>query len=175
MARIPYPDTSTGDLAGLADEVRNRRGGKLLNLFRALMHAPTLARPWFALGTAMRYESTLDDRTRELVICQIAARTGSAYEWHHHAPLALAAGVQQDQLAALPEPAAGTFDEPEQALIGFVDHVFAGAVADDEFSAMAARHGTEQTTEIVATAAFYIAIARFLAAMDVEIETLADA
>lgn len=171
MARIPYADTSTGDLARLADEVRRTRGGQLLNLFRALMHAPTLAEPWLALGTAMRYQSTLDDRTRELVICQIAARTESAYEWHHHAPLALAAGVREDQLAALPEPAPGTFDEAESELVAFVSHVFSGTVADDDFGSMVARHGTERTTEIVATSAFYVAVARFLAAMAVEIET----
>lgn len=174
MARIPYPDTSTGDLARLTDEVRRTRG-MVLNLFRALMHAPRLAEPWLALGTAMRYESTLDDRTRELVICQIAARTESAYEWHHHAPLALAAGVDEDQLSALPDPSPGTFDEVETELVAFVDRVLTGTVDDDAFAALVARRGTEQATEVSATAAFYVAIARFLAAMGVEVESAQDA
>lgn len=174
MARIPYPDTSTGDLARVADEVRRTRG-TLLNLFRALMHAPRLAEPWLALGTAMRYESTLDDRTRELVICQIAARTESAYEWYHHAPLALAAGVGEAQLSALPDPPPGAFDETETELVSFVDRVFAGTVSDDDFAAQVARRGTEEATEVSATAAFYVAVARFLAAMGVEVESAQDA
>lgn len=173
MARIPYPDTSTGDLARVADEVRRTRG-TLLNLFRALMHAPRLAEPWLALGTAMRYESTLDDRTRELVICQIAARTSSPYEWHHHAPLALAAGVEEVQLSALPDPPPGVFGEEETELVAFVDRVFAGTVDDDAFAVLVARRGTEQATEVSATAAFYVAVARFLAAMGVEVESAAD-
>lgn len=170
MARIPYPDTSQGELARLADEVRRTRGGQLLNLFRALMHAPAVAEPWLALGTAMRYGTTLDDRTRELLICQVAARTSSAYEWHHHAPRAGAAGVRDDQLAALPEPAPGTFDTADEQLLALVDGVLAGTVTDDQLAAMVDDRGSEQTTEIVATAAWYVAVARFLGAMGVEIE-----
>lgn len=169
MARIPYPDTSSAELAELAEEVRRTRG-QLLNLFRALMHAPAIAEPWVALGTAVRYGSGLDDRTRELAICQVAARTGCPYEWHHHAPLAAAAGVSQDQLGTLPDPPNGTFDLADEQLLRYADLVIAGSVDDQTFDAMVTQHGERRTTEITATIAFYISVSRFLSAMGVEIE-----
>ena len=169
MARIPYPDTTTPDLAPLAEEVRRTRG-RLLNLFRALMHSPSIAEPWIHLGTAVRYGSGLGDRTRELVICQVAARTGSTYEWHHHSGAAAAAGVTAEQLDAVPDPPSGTFDAVEEQLLRYTDKVIAGSVDDETFHAMVDVHGERATTEITATVAFYIGVSRFLAAMDVEIE-----
>lgn len=169
MTRLPYLDESDAEVAPLVAEVVRTRG-RMLNLFRAMLRSPAIAGPWIDLGTAVRYGSGLDDRTRELVICQVAARTGSAYEWHHHAHLASAAGVTAEQLDALPDPPPGRFDEDEAQLLAYVDRVIAGTVDDPVFEAMVERRGATATTEITATASFYVGVSRFLAAMGVEID-----
>jgi alkylhydroperoxidase family enzyme len=169
LARLPYPDESSPDVAPLVDEVVRTRG-KMLNLFRAMLHSPAIAGPWIDLGTAVRYGSGLDDRTRELVICQVAARTGSSYEWHHHAPVASAAGVSEEQLEALPDPPIGLFSSEEEMLLGYVDHVLDGAVDDDAFNTLVQLRGARGAAEITATACFYIGVSRFLSAMGVQVE-----
>lgn len=170
MARIPYPDIDDDDRARITEEVLRTRG-QLLNLFRALLHAPAVAEPWLNLGTAMRFGTGVSDRARELAICQVARRTDSAYEWHHHAHLAAQAGVPADHLASLPDwDASGLFDDQDSELLAYVDDVIAGEVDDQGFARIVERYGTEQAVELTATASFYVAVSRFLSAMNVEVE-----
>lgn len=148
-----------------------RTRGRLLNLFRAMLHAPAVAEPWVHLGSALRYGTGLDDRTRELAITQVAARTGSVYEWHHHAPLAAAAGVGRAQLAALPDWDGDALVDPaDRQLLDYVDRVLDGRVDDDTFGRVVERFGTRGAVELTATVAFYLCVSRFLSALDVEPE-----
>ena len=38
MARLPYPDLSRPDVAPVAERIKAERGGKMLNLYRMLLH-----------------------------------------------------------------------------------------------------------------------------------------
>ena len=173
MARIPYPvPDATSHITRVADEVRAQRDGALPNLYRALLHAPPVCDGWLRLGTAVRYESTLPPSLRELATCLVATRTGSAYEWGHHAPLARRAGVTDQQLAALVTGLGDApFDERERACLELVrcvvDH---DAVPDELFARVHAHLGDRGTVELVALAAYYSAVARFLAVLDVDVE-----
>jgi alkylhydroperoxidase family enzyme len=66
-----------------------------------LLHSPPIAAGWNALLGAVRQHTLLPPRVLELVICAVAALNGAEYEWAHHAPLLLAAGGTEAQLAAL--------------------------------------------------------------------------
>ncbi|HEV7652716.1 MAG TPA: carboxymuconolactone decarboxylase family protein [Actinophytocola sp.] len=174
MARIPYPDPA-GDpeLLAAALAVGRARKGKLPNLYRMLLHEPSLATTWLELGNRLRYRGRLDDRTRELVVCRVGARTGSVYELHHHGPLALAAGVDQDQLDALahPEPSRDLFTDRDQTLIHYADAVLAAAVTDRDTAAVRRWLTDAELIELTGLVGYYLAVSRFLAAMAVEVET----
>jgi alkylhydroperoxidase family enzyme len=170
VARLPYADPLSGEGARILEEVERTRG-QVLNLFRAMLHAPAVAGPWVELGTALRYRTSLADRTRELAIAQVAARTASPYEWHHHAPLAAAAGVGEALLSALPDWSSEvTDDQGDRELLTYIDQVLDGAVEDASYAAVEKRFGRQEAVEITATAAFYLCIARFLSALDIDIE-----
>ena len=54
-----------------------------------------------ALPPALRAREHCPPRLRELAVLRLAQLAGSAYEWSHHRPMALDAGVTADQAAAL--------------------------------------------------------------------------
>lgn len=173
MARVPYVDTDrTPQTRRVADEVRTNRAGALPNLYRTLLHSPPVCEGWLRLGTALRHESGLEPRLRELVTCLVAAQTESAYEWAHHRPLAGREGITDAQFAAL----AGAvdwaqFDEPERASLALARSVVHNEMVSDElFARVRADLGDGGAVELVALASYYSGVARFLKALDVDIE-----
>ncbi len=99
MARVPYLEESDlSEHAGLLDRIKRGRRGKLLNPYKALLHAPELARAWFEFTNTVRTAGSLDARLRELMVVLIARLTASAYVSGQHIPtLAIAAGVTLEE------------------------------------------------------------------------------
>jgi AhpD family alkylhydroperoxidase len=173
MARIADVDIDrTPETRQVADEVRAQRGGVLPNLYRALLHSPQVCAGWLHLGTAVRSESGLEPRLRELVTCLVAAQTGAAYEWAHHSPLARREGVTDEQLAALAgDLDRGPFDERDRACLQLARCVVRNETAPEELFARVRGHlGDDGVVELAALASYYSAVARFLTVLDVQIE-----
>ena len=170
MVRIPPaplegPDADPDSI----ERIRQLRDGQVSTLYRTLLHSGDIAAGWCSLGTAVRWSSTLDDRLRELLTCQVARLTEASYEWQSHRPLALAAGVSEAQLASLPhwrdEP---SFEERDRAALMFADRVVEGQVDDEAFTAVSRWFQRREVVEIAATSAYYLSISRFLQACGVE-------
>lgn len=64
MARIAYQPADLNEPAELVAAIRARRGGRLLNLDRMLLHSPPLAAGWNAHLRAVRSELALEPRLR---------------------------------------------------------------------------------------------------------------
>jgi 4-carboxymuconolactone decarboxylase len=75
--------------------------GCLEGPFNAFLLQPRLGSALQALGAAVRYETGLDDRCREIAILAVAAHWRSAFEWYAHAAVARAAGLTDADLAAV--------------------------------------------------------------------------
>lgn len=87
---------------------------------RVWLHNPGLADRAQALGAYCRYETSLGPRLSELAIIVTAAHWRSGFEWHVHAPIALAAGVDPGVVEAIRTGASPAFArEDEAALHGF--------------------------------------------------------
>jgi alkylhydroperoxidase family enzyme len=163
--RKPQPDD-------LVEAVLVRRGGKLLNLDRALLWSEPLARGWNAYFKAVRTGFSGSNRLRELGICTVALITGAHYEYLHHAPEYLAAGGQQQCLDALARYVAG---EPDPALFG--DELLVARYAaqmtrqiqvdDALFEELQRRFDTTALVELTAAIAAYNMVARMLVALGV--------
>ena len=72
--RIPpwTPERAPRDPA-LMDAILARRGGKLINLDRALLWSEPLARGWNTFVRAIRQEFAVSPRLKEIAICAVAA------------------------------------------------------------------------------------------------------
>lgn len=169
MPRIPYPDVSEPPLSDLVAHIRAERGGRLPNLFLMHLHNPAVLEAWLSLGTALRYRTSLDQRSLELTVCYVSRLLDYDYQWNAHAPLALKAGVDPEALEALPtwRDVAG-FSDRDRLVLGYVEAVSAATDIDDAvFTALRAAFTDQQVMELTATAAFYGAGARFLKALNV--------
>ena len=176
MTRLPQ---LTDDQVGppeLVAAIRQRRGGRLLELDRLLLHSPAFAPGWGELMGRVRGALALSPLLRELAMCGVAALTGAAYEMHHHAPLYLAAGGSPAQLAALQALAnapAGpltddpVFDDTQQAVLALVLAMTRDVqVSDAVFDRARAALGSDQLAfELVGVIASYNMVARILVVM----------
>ena len=77
--------------------------GRLEGPFNAFLLQPRLGSALQALGAAVRYDTGLDDRCREIAILIVAAHWRSDFEWHAHEAVGRAAGLGDAELAALRE------------------------------------------------------------------------
>ena len=92
MARVPFIDPDEqSELSELADRISSGRRGKLINVYRTLLHSPPLAESWFQHINQVRWGTEIDGRLREIVIIRLGHLVASAYVLRQHVPV-LAAG-----------------------------------------------------------------------------------
>lgn len=161
----------------LVDAVLARRGGKLINLDKALMWSEPVARGWAHYVGNVRSKLPTSWKLRELAICTVALLTGAHYEYHHHAPDFLKAGGTQAELDALQDLVAqdpcvsavhvGLAAE-EQAVVQYAAQMTRRIEVDDAvFQAMSARFNTTEILELTAAIATYNMVARILVALQI--------
>jgi alkylhydroperoxidase family enzyme len=140
-------------------------------LYRTLAHAPQMLQAYAGLARGLRYDATTARALRELAILRTARLVGSTYEWAHHVPMAKAAGVRDDQIAAMTDwRESDALDEREKTVLRCVDEIHEHAVTDESFAALVDDLGSEGAVEIVLLASFYQAVARTIQALGLEIE-----
>ena len=76
------------------------RQGALTGPFGVMVHGPVLGRPLQELGSALRHETGLSDRVREVAILTVAAATRSEFERYAH---------ERVGRAALPQASPGIY------------------------------------------------------------------
>lgn len=172
---IPAQAPEHPELVEILDRLRAIRGleAQFPTLYRVLGNAPAMFRGWVDFAWPLRSAARSERRLRELLIMRQAQISGARYEWAHHLPMALEAGVTPAQLAALPQWAsASEFDPRERAILQLADEVANGPAASEATIAGLGDAGFEvdEVVELVLTASFYVCVARFLMSMNIEPE-----
>jgi alkylhydroperoxidase family enzyme len=174
MPRISLIDeNATPDIAALAGKIRGARGGQLHVFYRALLHTPGLASAWFDFNNAVRFQTGLGDRAREIVIMRVAALTGCDYVWTvHESKYAGAAGLAPQEVGALRDwRKSGAFDDKERALLAYVDAVTQDvSVPNAVFGAMRQHYGEREILELTVLIGAYNMQTRLLRALDIDVE-----
>lgn len=173
MARIPYADpTVDADIARLAEQIKTERGGKLLNLYRMLLHSPPVARGWLNLFTAIRQQTVLPGRYRELAILRVAVLNGADYEFTQHMPFAVKEGCTAEQVDAVRTgSSAPGFDARDRAVLAYAEAMTRDIrVADLVFQQVREMFSERELVELTATIAGYSLVSRFLEAMAIDHE-----
>lgn len=172
--RLPLlTDAQVGPPA-LVASIRQRRGGELLDLDRLLLHSPAFAQGWNEFMGRVRNALAVPPLLRELAMCGVAALNDADFEMHHHAPLYLAAGATDAQLAALRRlgeaPAIAddpVFDATQQAVLALVVQMTRQVQVDDAtFDRARVAVGSDQAMfELVGVIAAYNMVSRILLAL----------
>lgn len=178
MPAIVYRDAYDADAGPVAEAIRARRGGHLLNLDRMLLHSPGIAAGWSALMGQVRASPAILARHRELAICAVARINRADYEFHHHRTPFLDAGGNQAQLDALDDVAAAAandtlFDAADRAVLSLA-HGSSRNVEIDAATMTAVRlHFPEPaaTFELMMIVASYNMVSRLLVGLGIEPES----
>ena len=176
MARIPLiSETEHPELAELIAHLKAERGGKFINLYRLLINSPVIASAWLDFNSAVRFQTTLDAGTRELVILRVSILTGAEYQVRIHGGSAYtkAAGLSAAQVDALRdwEKSNDTFSALQRAVLAYVDAMTKTIeVPDDVYAAVAAHFNARQILELTVLCGAYNMHTRVARALQLDIE-----
>ena len=135
--------------------------GRLHGPPAAWVLVPAVGRALEQLGGAMRYELTLPPRAREIAILMVAHHHQSPFELHAHTRAGTAAGLSQENLAALaagqpPELTA----ELERVIYTVTQRLLAAGTLDaDEYALAVAGLGTGGLFELTTLVGYYAMLA----------------
>ncbi len=162
-------DTSDTKLEETFRQIAASRG-YVSNLMRTIAHAPDGLGPFAALGQYCRYGTLLTERQREIVI--LATLRDVRYGWQHHAPLALAAGLTEEQVLLIREGRTPRDLDPlDHLLCEFAFEITACRHVPPRIELEVHAHFTpRQIVDIALLTSYYMATAALIIALDVQIE-----
>jgi alkylhydroperoxidase family enzyme len=174
MARLPYTSPDIAEPAALVAELRARRGGKLLDVERMMLHSPALAIAWNGFFGGIKNNMQLSPKLRELVACAVGSANGADYQYQQHAAAFLSAGGSAAQLKVLHNPDIAVrdtyhFDQTERAVLQMSLEMTRNIkVGDATFAAtLTALDDHQAMVELVGVIAGYNLVSRFLVALDI--------
>jgi 4-carboxymuconolactone decarboxylase len=137
-----------------------REDGALLGPFNALLLAPRLGSALQELGAAVRYQSALTARTREIAILTVAAHWGSAFERSSHESVGRAVGLSAEEMSEIRATRVPALDDPhEQACAHLVRGMVEGDVDDEAWATWAQVVGDATVFELTTLVGYYATVA----------------
>ena len=118
------------------DEIVNGPRGRVVGPLRIWLNNPKLARVAQQVGAYARYGTSLDNSLSELAIITTGRVWSSKFEWEHHAPLAIKAGINEEYVNIIAQAKRPIFDDQiEQIVFDFAAECnILKNVKDDTFS-----------------------------------------
>lgn len=143
--------------------------GSLRGPFNAWLKIPKIGRPAQRLGEAIRYETCLPPKLRELAILTVAAWWRSDYEWWAHSRIAETVGLGEEIIAAIKERALPSSAGPAELAV----HKFAlelmetRQVTDRTYHEAVTLLGDSGAVELVTLIGYYTLVSMVLNAFEV--------
>lgn len=134
---------------------------EVLGPFVPLLRSPELMTRLQRVGAYLRYESCLPDAVFELVVLVVARHWDQQFEWGHHQPLAISAGVPEDVVADVARWRRPVTDRRDLSVGYDVASALlnVGAVDDDSYTRAINELGEPAFVELVATVGYYTTLA----------------
>jgi 4-carboxymuconolactone decarboxylase len=174
MARVALiAEKAHPELAETIAKIKGARGGRLINIYRLMLHSPALANAWFELNQAVRYGTEIDGQCREIAVIRVAILNNVEYVQRAHGPAyALKEGLAPEQVKALADWRPSTlFSEKQRALLAYVDAMTRDIeVPEAVFQELRKHFSERQTVELTMLVGAYNMLTRFLQALKVDAE-----
>mmetsp|Transcript_9518 Transcript_9518/g.14324 ORF Transcript_9518/g.14324 Transcript_9518/m.14324 type:complete len:184 (+) Transcript_9518:49-600(+) len=156
------------------DQLRRRRGGKLLNLDRVLLHSPNFALAWNSMfGTLRGNAVQINQKYKELAICGIAVLNCAEYEFYQHERPWRDAGATDQQVEAIrnintDQFDSSSFDSTELQVIQLTIEMTKNITTSrDLMISLRSILGKQELVELVGVISGYNMVSRFLVALEI--------
>lgn len=179
-ARIPLLDDATAETVAASARIPKYLAD--LNIFRATMHRPQLARALNLLGAVLFQGDaragfrgaapSLDPRFRELAIMRVAWLTKSNYEWTQHWRIARRIGVPAEHLIAVRDwHSSDLLSSEDRAILAAVDETIGDeAITDETWSELSSFLADEALVELTVVIGHWLMISTILRSLKVPLE-----
>ncbi|MEN2738670.1 carboxymuconolactone decarboxylase family protein [Microbacterium sp. X-17] len=164
----PVTPGTVPSLADLEATIRRERGGEIPLLYEILLNSPAVAGGWERMLTAVRNQTVVEARLRELIILRVAVVNDAPYEFAAHVPHGRAAGLSEGQIDAVSDwtTRPELFTDEERLLLTLTDQMTRGVTVDPAvMNAVGARYTDQEVVEVVAIVAAYNMVSRLLVAL----------
>lgn len=130
--------------------------GRLEGPYNAFLLQPRLGLAVQDLGSAIRYETSLSGRIREIAILLVAVHEDSSFEWFAHRAVGQAVGLTEAELDAVRGGGSLGRDRAERTVVELVRGLLsAGDLSDAEYSAAVEVLGETSLFEILSLVGYY--------------------
>lgn len=135
--------------------------GALEGPFNAMLLSPKAGMALQELGIAMRYETSVSDKVRELSILMVAARWNCEFEQSAHEPLALELGVTQEELGRIRSGGIpfGRTSSEKLAFEAIASLIVSGDLDDEMYKRCKEELGEQQIFELTTLVSYYSTLA----------------
>jgi 4-carboxymuconolactone decarboxylase len=137
---------------------------------RVWLLSPELADRAQSLGAFCRYQTRLPAVLSELAILVTGSVWAAGFEWHVHAPIALAAGLAPEVIEAIRRGQAPVLIGVEMAVYRFCrELLIEHTVSDDTYASVVGALGREAAVELVGVLGYYGLISMTIKAFNVPV------
>lgn len=135
--------------------------GRLQGPFNAMLLSPPVGAALQAVGAAVRYQSCLSDRVREMAVLLVAAHWGSAFEREAHEAVGRACGLSEQELDSLRSGVLPDLTDSDEttALRTTASLLRSGSLDDDEYRTAVSAIGERGLFELTTLVGYYSTLA----------------
>jgi 4-carboxymuconolactone decarboxylase len=176
MARVSsIEEKDHPELAELIGKVRAGRRGTLINVYKLLLHTPSLAACWLDLISTARFKTELDGRLREIVIIRVGYLNHTDYVVNQHVPeLSIPEGLSKQESDALADSdwqSSAFFSPRERAALAYTDAVTRDVTVPDlVFDALRPHFSEREIVELTVLIGIYNMHTRVFTALRIDPE-----
>ncbi len=173
MTRPRLPDLDPANLTPaqqpVYDAIVAGPRGEVVGPLRIWLTSPDMAVLAQALGQYARYDSVLPMALSELAILVTGRIWSSGFEWAHHAPLAIGAGISAAAVDRIAQGLRPDLTDPaQQAVFDFAVELHRDRqVQDSTYAAAQAALGDQGVVDLVAICGYYTLISMTINAFHV--------
>ena len=146
-------------------------GGKILNIFRTLAHAPKALTAFLSWGNyILSKRNALIPRDRELVILRTGYNCRSGYEWTQHKRIGLDCGLTEEEVARIKAGPGAGWSDLDRAMLRATDELTTDHFVTDATWAALAPLGDKGRMDLVMTVGQYTQVSMILNSFGVQVE-----
>ncbi len=165
-------ETQREVLAPFANPENMVGGGKVLNIFRTLVHAPKALRAFLGWGNyILSRRNDLPEREREMVILRTGWNCRSGYEFAQHTRIGRNCGLSGEEIARIKlGPDAPGWTNIESAMLRAADELHADQFVSDQTWSELAELGDKGRMDLVFTVGQYTQVSMMLNSFGIQLE-----
>ena len=138
------------------ERIRAGPRGIVQGPLRVWLQSPELADAAQKLGAFCRYHTSLGQDLSELAIITVGAWWKAGFEWHVHAPIAIAAGIPAEQVELIRKGGAPAFGEPRDTIYRATKEMLESrGWSEVTYDEVVSRLGTKGAVELAGIIGYY--------------------